>query len=375
VRRMRWRWMALTWFGAIALAGCHVKEDANQAEVTLPRPVVAEVVHRDSKPVLATLPGEVNSRYSTPLSFRIAGKLIERKVRLGDTVAAGQVIAQLDPEDAQRNLAGAQALLMAAQHRLTYAEQQLDRDRAQAQEKLIATAQLEQTQDAYVAAVAQRDQALQQFAILKNQTEYTVLEADHAGIVTAEDADTGQNVAAGQAVYHIAWSGEVDILCDVPESLLKALPVGSAASVALPAVTGRLFTARVREVSPAADPGSRTYRAKLTLEAPGPEVRIGMTANVTFAGTAGEAQADDPITLPSTALFHKGNEPAVWVVRPNDHALELRRVQVVRYGDRTISVSRGLQDGERVVLQGVHTVSAGETVRAVAPLHPEDFAS
>jgi multidrug efflux pump subunit AcrA (membrane-fusion protein) len=100
-----------------------------------------------------------------------------------------------------------------------------------------------------------------------------------------------------------------------------------------------------------------------------------MTATVTFADAAGEAQADDPITLPATALFHEGNAPAVWVVRPGDHALELRRVQLGRYDDHTISISRGLNDGERVVLQGVHTVSAGETVRAVAPLHPEDFAS
>lgn len=371
MNRLRWHGIMLTVSGALALAACHAK----QAEVTPPRAVIAVTVHRASRPVLATLPGEVNARYATPLSFRIAGKLIVRNVHLGDTVKAGDVIARLDPDDAQRSLAGAQAQLMAAQHRLTFAEQQLDRDRAQAQEQLISTAQLEQSQDAYVAAVAQRDQAVEQFALLKNQVQYTTLTAEHAGVVTSEDADTGQNLAPGQAVYHVAWSGEVDILCDVPESLLKALAVGSAASISLPAVTGRRYAAHVRELSPAADPGSRTYRAKLTLDAPGPEVHLGMTANVTFADTAGEAQADDPITLPATALFHEGNAPAVWVVRPGDQALELRRVQVGRYDDRTISVSQGLTDGERVVLQGVHTVSAGETVRAVAPLHPEDFAS
>jgi RND family efflux transporter MFP subunit len=371
VSSLRWREIMLTVSGALALAACHAKE----AEVTPPRPVIAVVVHRDSKPVLATLPGEVNARYATPLSFRIAGKLIQRNARLGDTVAAGQVIARIDPDDAQRSLAGAQAQLMAAQHRLSFAEQQLDRDRAQAQEQLIATTQLEQTQDAYVAAVAQRDQAIEQFALLKNQVQYTVLVADHAGVVTTEDADTGQNVAAGQAIYHLAWSGEVDILCDVPENLLKALAVGRTASVSLPAVTGRRYAAHVRELSPAADPGSRTYRAKLTLDAPGPEVHLGMTANVTFADASDGAQADDPITLPATALFHEGNAPAVWVVRPGDEALELRRIEVRRYDDRTISVSAGLNDGERVVLQGVHTISAGETVRAVAPLHPEDFAS
>lgn len=99
-----------------------------------------------------------------------------------------------------------------------------------------------------------------------------------------------------------------------------------------------------------------------------------MTADVAFDGApvAGDAQ---PITLPATALFHDGAQPAVWVVRTKDDTLELRRVDVARFNERTVTVSHGLQPGERVVLQGVHTVSAGEKVRAIAPLHPEDFAS
>ena len=80
-------------------------------------------------------------------------------------------------------------------------------------------------------------------------------------------------------------------------------------------------------------------------------------------------------TLPVTALFHEGREPAVWVVRAADNTLELRRVTVTRYYERTFIVSDGLKDGESVVLQGVHTVSAGQKVRTIAPLHPEDFAS
>ena len=94
--------------------------------------------------------------------------------------------------------------------------------------------------------------------------------------------------------------------------------------------------------------------------------------------------------MPATALFHDGTQPAVWVVRPMDNApgvgtpgvgtpgvgtLELRRVTVTRYNERTIVIDQGLKDGERVVLQGVHTVTAGEKVHVIPPLHPEDFAS
>lgn len=397
------------------LSACHKPADIAPAA----RPVVAVAVQPDGAPVMASLPGEVQSRYSTPLSFRIGGKIVERRVRLGDTVKAGQTVAQLDPADVQKNAASAAAQLEAAQHRLVYAKQQLDRDRAQAREQLIAPAQLEQTEDAYTSAAAQRDQAAQQAALARDQLRYATLHADHDGVITAEQADTGQNVAAGQAVYTLAWTGDIDVVCDVPENAVGGLAAGRAAQVTLPALPGRVFAARVREVSPAADPQSRTYRVKLTLDHAGADVRLGMTANVVFAsanGMTGAEASQSPqasqagqstpfvqssgptFTLPATALFHDGNAPAVWVVRMNSHAgqaasaantanaanagaaadtgtLELRRVTVARYGERTIAVTQGLASGERVVLQGVHTVAAGEQVRPVAPLHPEDFAS
>ncbi|MFL9858923.1 efflux RND transporter periplasmic adaptor subunit [Paraburkholderia madseniana] len=385
--RLRRAAFALALAGMVTLAACSKKE----AVAPAPRPVVAVAVHADgSATAAASLPGEVQARYSTPLSFRVGGKIIERRVRLGDVVKNGQIVARLDPADAQKNAASAQAQLEAAQHSLVYAKQQLDRDQAQAKENLIAPAQLEQTTNAYASAAAQRDQAAQQAALSKDQLQYTTLSADHAGVITAEQADTGQNVSAGQAVYNLAWSGDIDVVCDVPESALAALSVGQTAQVTLAALPGRSFNARVRELSPAADPQSRTYRAKLTLDNPGPDVRLGMTADIALAApspsdssadAAGNSAANasasqnGSFTVPATALFHDGARPAVWVVRAADNALELRRVTVTRYNERTIVIGQGLKDGERVVLQGVHTVTAGEKVHVIPPLHPEDFAS
>ncbi|MDT4848865.1 Multidrug resistance protein MdtE [compost metagenome] len=314
----------------------------------------------------------MQARYSTPLSFRVGGKIIERSVRLGDAVEPGQVVARLDPADASKNAASDRAQLTAAQHQLDYARQQLDRDRAQARENLIATTQLEQTRNAYATALAQRDQAAQQAALSADQLKYTTLQADHAGVITAEQADTGQNVAAGEPVYSLAWSGDVDAICDVPESVLAGLSIGQRASVTLGPLPGRTYAAVLREISPAADPRSRTYRAKLTLEAPTPEVRLGMTANISFDNQMGGRTT---YTVPATALFHEGPAPAVWIVKAGADTLELRPVEVLRYDARTVTLIKGLQAGERVVWQGVHTVTAGEKVRPVPPLHPEDYAS
>ena len=367
-----WRHAArvLLVLGVAALVACGRQKEAPPQ----PRPVVSMTVHPDGGGVSPTYPGEIEARNATPLSFRVNGKIIERSVRLGDSVKPGQTLARLDPADFEKNAASAQAQLDAAQHRLVFARQQLDRDTAQSAANLIARAQLEQTQDAYASAAAQRDQAQQQLALSRNQLRYTQIVADHAGVITAENADTGQNVQAGQAVYQLAWTGDIDVVCDLPERAVAALHTGDTAQVTLGALPGRHYTARLRELAAAADPQSRTWRAKLTLEHADADVRLGMTANVAFAAPS-EANASAVFTLPATALFHDGEAPAIWVVHAPDNVLQLRRVSIMRYDARTITVAGGLQDGERIVLQGVHTVHAGEQVHPVAPLHPEDFAS
>ncbi|WP_033356017.1 efflux RND transporter periplasmic adaptor subunit [Burkholderia ubonensis] len=354
---------------AILLTACH----SHEAPAPELQPVVALPVHADNGAAQRVLPAQVQARYSTPLSFRVGGKIVERRVRIGDAVKAGQALAMLDPADLRNTLLNARAQLDAAEHRVAYAKQQLDRDRAQAQANLIAPAQLETTQDAYASAVAQRDSALAQIGLAEDHLRYATLVADHDGVITSEDADTGQNVEPGQAVFHLDWSGDLDIVCDVSERDLRDLSAGRTAHVSLTALPGKVLDARVREVAAAADPQSRTWRVKLTLLSPGPDVRSGMTASVTLDGAA--AAADRAITLPATALFHRGEAPAVWVVRKGSDTLELRPVTVGRYDERTITVTSGLADEERVVMQGVHTVSAGQHVRVVPPLHAEDFTS
>ena len=107
------------------------------------------------------------------------------------------------------------------------------------------------------------------------QPEYNTLAADHDGVITSENADTGQVVSAGQAVYGLAWSGDMDVTLDAAASDLGRISIGQAANVTFPALPGRGFDARVREITPAADPQSRTYRVKLTLTQPGRPCGLG----------------------------------------------------------------------------------------------------
>lgn len=359
---------SVTWLGVAALAllaGCsHKAQDTDSA-----RPVIALPAPAADGAQVLRFPGEIHARYEMPLSFRVPGQLVSRDAHLGDIVKKGQVLARLDDADAARNEAAARAALDAAEHRLTFATQQRDRDEAQAKANLISQVQLEQTHDAYASALAAQVQARQQFEVAQNQHRYNTLVADRDGAITSEQAEVGQVVAAGQAVFGFAWSGERDVFVDVPESRIGEIKPGQPASVSLPALVGKPLTAHVRDMAPAADPASRTYRVKLGLDAADARIRLGMIADVSLETSA---SAGAPVRLPATALFHQGEQPAVWVVRPSDMTLELRPVTVLRYSERNVLLSSGIKAGERVVMQGVHTVTVGEKVAPMEPPHPED---
>jgi RND family efflux transporter MFP subunit len=388
---------ALWLLAATALAGCHGKPAIEAPPAT----VVALAVHAypsaDGGQSLR-YPVEAAARYANPMSFRVAGKIVERTVRLGDVVRRGTVIARLDSADAEKQAAAARAALDAAEHRLTFAQQTLDRDNAQFAQHLIAESALEQTQDAYSAARSARDQAADQWVVARNALQYHALTADHDGLITSETADTGQYVTAGQAVYGLAWTGDVDVNLDAAAGDLGRITIGQPADITFTALPGRRFAARVREVAPAADPQSRTYRVKLTLAGGqgADAVRLGMTGDAVFspadassaAGPSAAAsrpaspQAVNPslatanaaplFKIPATAIFHQGNAPAVWVIRAGDSTLELRPVTVRTYTERGVVVTSGLAEGDSLVLAGVHTVFAGEHVRAVKPLFADD---
>lgn len=348
---------------ALSLSACHRTPAPAPPAVT----VIAQVVHSatgtDADGALR-YPVEVLPRYSTAVSFRVGGKIVERKVRLGDSVTKGEVLAELDAIDAQRQAASSIAALAAAEHRLVFAKQQLDRDTGQAGQDLIAANQLEQSQDAYAAALGTRDQAAAQQVITHNNLAYNQLVADHDGVITSENADTGQVVTAGQAVYGLAWSGDTDVVLDAAATDLTALRPGQMADVNLAALPQRRFQARIREVSPAADAESRTYRVKLTLLDSGSDVRLGMTGDAVIKAAANLST----FSIPAASVFHKGDRTAVWLIRPDNSLLELREIVVQRYSSGFVSVTSGLKDGDEIVAAGAHTVFAGEHVKPTAPL-------
>ncbi len=310
-----------------------------------PLPVVLTLVAGAAEdPLARTYAGEVHARYEMPLAFRIGGKLLERKVDAGARVQAGEVLARLDPADVALQSSQAEA-----QRQLAEADAQRYRDLYE--KKFVSAAALDAKETALKAAAAQA-------GIARNQAAYAELRADAAGVVAAVQAEPGQVLAAGQPVFRLARDGEREVAIDLPETAVAGLKPGAEAEVSLWA-DGKRYRGRLRELSPTADPATRTYPARVTILDPDNAIVIGMTARVGFARDEGTV-----LTVPLAALFQqeKGAGPAVWVVS-KDETLALRPVTVGAYTDAGATITGGLAAGERIVAAGVHKLSAGEKVR------------
>lgn len=310
------------------------------------------------------LPAQIQPRYSTDLSFRVGGKLIARAVHVGDHVRQGQILARLDPTDAAAQLDAARAAQQAAAHRLRFAGQQLQRDQAQMAQDLIARAQLEQTQDAYAAAQAGLREANAQLKQAQNQHDYHVLRAEHDGLITAENGETGATLAAGQPVYTLAWSSGLDVWVDVGSQERTRWPIGARAHLQATELPGTVFEAVVREAADHENSLSGSYRIKLSVQDSKGALRPGMTATVSAPGQ----REGGAVRIPAGALFHQGEKPAVWIIAPGSSRLQLRPVVVTAYRAGEVLIGQGVAPGEWIVAAGVHHVHEGEKVRpAVAP--------
>ena len=195
--------------------------------------------------------------------------------------------------------------------------------------------------------------------LARNQLAYAELKAEADGVITATLAEPGQVVAIGQAVARLAHRGEMEAVVALPETWLGEARA-SQATVRLWAGPERRFAARLRELSPQADPQTRTYAARFTIENPDDTVALGMTATVTLTHAADASVAK----LPLAAILNRGTGPSVYVVDKSGE-LELRPVTVASFTADVALVTSGVNDGERVVTLGVQKLDAGQKVRPI----------
>ena len=318
-----------------------------------------QVITVKPAPVVAprTLSGTLRARIETDVGFRVTGKIAERKVQLGDRVKAGTVLALLDAGDFRLNREAAEAELKAATS--IYTQQELDFARVtELRARGFSTAQAAEAKRAALDEARGRlERAKRQAELAANNEAYTRLTADADGIVAGVFAEAGQVVAAGQPVLRLARDGEREAQVAVPEQDLEFVRKAEA-SVALWSEPDRRFKARLRELSPNADPTTRTFLARYSVEGLSPEAPLGMTVTLSLA----DPETRNGVRVPLSALVNEGSGPEVFVLAGAENQLERRKVVLIGYDARDALIASGLKDGERVVTLGVHTLRIGEKV-------------
>ncbi len=319
------------------------------------RPVRAMVVAAGTGKTIIELAGEIQPRYESQLGFRVGGKLIARKVEVGTLVKRGQVLMQLDPLDLQLAQSQAKAAVSATESTLALAKADLDRYRELRQKNFVSQALLDAKEAAYKSAIASHEQANAGLKVQSNQSSYSTLYADADGVITAVQAEVGQVVAAGTPVVKLARTAEKEVRVSIPEDQIEVLRQVTDLAVKTWANSNVAISGRLRELSPIADPATRTYTAKISLPRAGPEIRLGMTATVQFA-----APALPGIHLPMTALVNSKEGTAVWVVESG--VVKLVPVQVASATGTEVLVAQGLSAGQSVVTAGVNQLRPGQKV-------------
>lgn len=302
--------------------------------------------------------GEIRARHEHLLAFRIAGKVVERKVDVGARVRKGEVLARLDPQDVLLAAQAANAQVGAAEATLALARADFERSERLHQTGFISASALDSRRSALDAAEAAMRQARAQASIAVNQSEYALLRSAQAGLVVEAPVEPGQVVAAGETVFRVVQPEPREVLINVPEGRIQAYAPGQAA-VILALGHDQPYPGAVREIAPVADRATRTYALRVAIEAPDALLSLGASAHVVFDGKGPQG-----VTLPLGAVTAVDGSARAWLVGDDD---TVRPVAVVidEIHENGVRLSSGLAEGARVVVVGAHRLVEGERVRVV----------
>ncbi|WP_409160536.1 efflux RND transporter periplasmic adaptor subunit [Pectobacterium sp. B2J-2] len=339
------------------LIGCDEPSHTNESV----RPVLSMTVkeERTEPPRLA---GTVEARVESGLSFQTLGRVISRKVEVGDSVHKGEVLAELDPLTLQLAVASAEADLRNARARLDNALLTEKRRRALAAVDAMSQENLDIAEEAASSARAAVAQAEARLVKVREQSGYAKLTARFDGIITGVSVEKGQIVPAGQTAIRLARPEARDVIVDMPGEQATTLRPGSRFSVLLQIDETMKTSGELREISPQADASTRTRRLKISINGAPDVFRLGTVVTVMPMEAPSSANT---VLLPATAIHVRNKQHFVWVIAPSDHTVSLRAVktETVSGGASQVRVVDGLHEGEEVAIAGVNVLMPGQKVR------------
>jgi RND family efflux transporter MFP subunit len=284
--------------------------------------------------------------------------MIERKVNVGDRVEPGQLLGRLEALNELNALRVAKANFAATEAKKNQVSNHFERQQTLLKQGWTTRANFDQAERDLRTAEANVESSKAQLEAAHDQVSFTELKADAEGVVTAVGAEPGEVVQAGQMIVRLARRGGRDAVFDIPAQVLRAAPPDPVINVRLADDASVTATGRVREISPQADPVTRTFQVKVGLNDPPEAMRLGATVTGTL-----ETDAVPKIEIPSSALTELNGNPAVWIVDPKSSTVEIRNVELARFDPATVTVSDGLDVGDVVVTAGVQALRPRQKVR------------
>jgi membrane fusion protein, multidrug efflux system len=322
-----------------------------------PFAVVAETIQPQSFESDITLTGTVRAQIQSELSFRISGRVIERKADVGQHVEADDILARLDPTEQEADLKAAQAGLAGAEATMRQADAAFERQKSLLASGYATQAAFDLADRAQRTAAGSLDVAKAQVTTAQDALSYTYLRAGHPGMITARNIEVGQVAQAAQMAFTLAQDGPRDAVFAVYESVFSHKLSTPTIFLNLVGDPNVKTSGRVREVSPVVDAKTGTVQVKVQIDPNGPALPLGAAVTGT-----GKIVLEGVFVLPWTAMSAKNGKPAIWVVDPADKTVQLRPVGVARYEKERIILDSGLKAGETVVVDGVKFLREGQVV-------------
>jgi RND family efflux transporter MFP subunit len=341
--------------------------DKSEKETTLPpRPVIAfRVVSAD---LLAGrgIPGQARSALEATLSFRVGGRIQERRFKTGSSVKEGDVLATLDSGPYQAEVDSSTANLARARAAYTNSASQLERDQQLFAKDIVAKARLESTQ-----AIADQARAeVQSFEATLERRKldlgYTVMRAPFDGVVSAVFAETFEEVKPQQNVMRIIDPKHIEMIANVSQSIIALVPYAVDIKVTFDAFPGVEIPAAISEIGKEPSETTRTYAVKVLLTPPaGVTIIPGMAGRVRARPGPEIAQQLKGVVVPLTAVFSPDDASGSFVWSIDEAAKTVSRRQVM-LGEPVIggiTIKEGLSPGNLIVATGVHSLKVGQAVR------------
>ena len=303
-----------------------------------------------------TFTGIVEARVQSDLGFRVGGKILERSVNVGERVQKGQILMRLDSVDLKLSSAAQQANVEAARAKYIQAKADETRFARLVKSGVVSPQEYDQARAALDSSKAQLEAVEAQARVSNNSSEYAVLLADADGVIVRTLSEPGQVVAAGQTVIQLAQDGPREALINLPEGVRPDL--GTIASARLYG-QDQMYQARLRQLSDAADPASRTFEARYVLEGEAASAPLGSTVTVTLVTR--QTSSNQSVLVPVGAIYDRGSGSGVWIVNDKSE-VKFRFVQITSIGQEEVVVSSGVDPGEKVVALGAHLLHDGQIV-------------